>query len=179
MKTRRVVTVVTADHVSDFASDGAPPRSESFEAVPGFEASMIWADDSARLDRLSSIDTTSQSKSWLPKPGGSRLLKVVFPPDSVFASSDFDPVAASAEYQTKLSGLAEAFEQDDPGMHRTESLDYAVVLDGEIWLELDDSREKHLVQHDIVVQAGTRHAWRNKSNRSTTMLFVLLGKQVG
>ncbi|MCI0151409.1 cupin domain-containing protein [Paraburkholderia sediminicola] len=107
------------------------------------------------------------------------MLKVVFPPDSVFASSDFDPGAAGAEYQAKLSGLAEAFEQDNPGMHRTDSLDYAVVLDGEIWLELDDSRETHLVQHDIVVQTGTRHAWRNRSNRSATMLFVLLGKQVG
>ena len=70
-------------------------------------------------------------------------------------------------------GLAETFEPD--GMHCTATVDYGIVLDGELWLELDDGRAELLTQHDIVVQNGTRHAWRNKSNRPATIAFVLIG----
>ena len=48
-----------------------------------------------------------------------------------------------------------------PGMHTTATIDFEVVLDGEIWLELDDGVEVHLRAGDTVVQNGTRHAWRN------------------
>jgi uncharacterized cupin superfamily protein len=57
-------------------------------------------------------------------------------------------------------------------MHRTESIDYGVVLDGEIVLLLDDE-EVRLNTGDIVVQRGTIHAWANRSDRITRMLFVL------
>jgi hypothetical protein len=100
---------------------------------------------------------------------------VTFPPDSVMMSETFDPVAAGREYRENLPGLAEKFEADDPGMHRTDSVDYGIVLQGEIWLELDGGRQVHLKPHDTVIQNGTRHAWRNKSDAPTTMAFVLIG----
>jgi quercetin dioxygenase-like cupin family protein len=59
-------------------------------------------------------------------------------------------------------------------MHRTETIDYGIVLDGEIDLELDDGTETHLGAGDIVVQRGTAHAWYNRSDRVTRMLFVLV-----
>ena len=74
--------------------------------------------------------------------------------------------------QEHRSPLVE-FEPD--GMHRTPTVDYGIVLDGEIWLELDEGRSALLRQHDVVVQNGTRHAWRNKSNRPATLAFVLIG----
>jgi quercetin dioxygenase-like cupin family protein len=64
---------------------------------------------------------------------------------------------------------------DDPGMHTTDSVDYDVVLEGEITLELDDGKEVQLKKHDVVVQNGNRHAWRNKSSAPAVMLFVLIG----
>jgi len=60
-------------------------------------------------------------------------------------------------------------------MHVTDSVDYDVVLDGEIVLELDDGQTVQLRKHDVVIQNGTRHAWRNASDRPATMLFVLVG----
>jgi quercetin dioxygenase-like cupin family protein len=60
-------------------------------------------------------------------------------------------------------------------MHTTDSVDYDVVLDGEIVLELDDGQTVQLYKHDVVVQHGTRHAWRNVSDRPVTTLFVLVG----
>jgi quercetin dioxygenase-like cupin family protein len=60
-------------------------------------------------------------------------------------------------------------------MHETNTVDYAVVYDGEIWLELDDSETLHLTCGDVVVQNGTRHAWRNKGTKPVTMLLFLNG----
>jgi quercetin dioxygenase-like cupin family protein len=60
-------------------------------------------------------------------------------------------------------------------MHKTTTVDYALVFEGEIWLELDDAKTVHLTKGDVVVQNGTRHAWRNKGTASATMLFFLNG----
>ena len=100
---------------------------------------------------------------------------VRFPPDAVFADPRFDPARTAEEQAFHLRGLAERFEAEDPGMHRTDSIDYDIVLDGEIWLELDDGAVKHLRQGDVVIQGGARHAWRNLSDKSATMAFVLIG----
>ena len=62
-----------------------------------------------------------------------------------------------------------------PGMHTTDSVDYGVVLDVEVWLELDDGRLARLGQGDTVAQNGTRHAWRNLGEVSVTMPFVHVG----
>jgi hypothetical protein len=104
-------------------------------------------------------------------------MMVTFPPDSVMMRSDFDPSAFGAEFAQNAPGLAERFEMDNPGMHTTDSIDYDVVLDGVITLELDDGKEVVLGRHEVCIQHGTRHAWRNKTDQPATMLFVLLGAQ--
>lgn len=88
---------------------------------------------------------------------------------------EFDPMTYGAELMATLPGLVETFEPDSPGMHTTDSVDYDVVLEGEIVLELDDGQTVALKKHDVVVQHGTRHAWRNVSDGPVTMLFVLVG----
>ena len=75
----------------------------------------------------------------------------------------------------RLRGLADHFEKEDPAMHKTNTVDCAVVSDGEIWLELDDAKTIHLKRGDVVVQNATRHAWRNKGTKPVTMLFSLNG----
>jgi quercetin dioxygenase-like cupin family protein len=60
-------------------------------------------------------------------------------------------------------------------MHKTSTVDFAVVYDGELWLELDDGEILHLNRGDVVVQNGTRHACRNKGTKPVTMLFFLNG----
>jgi len=50
-------------------------------------------------------------------------------------------------------------------------------MEGELHLELDDGESKKLAPRDVVIQNGTRHAWRNKSSPPATMLFVLVGAQ--
>jgi mannose-6-phosphate isomerase-like protein (cupin superfamily) len=112
---------------------------------------------------------------FVPGPGETRLMFVTFPPDAVMMRADFDPAAFGAEFAQNAPGLAERFEMDSPGMHTTDSIDYDVVLEGEIVLELDGGKEVLLKAHDVCVQHGTRHAWRNRSDKPATMLFVLVG----
>jgi len=66
-----------------------------------------------------------------------------------------------------------------PHMHRTETIDYVIVVDGEIEMDMDDSTVK-LKAGDILVQRGTNHAWANRSGKNARVAFVLVdGKPLG
>jgi quercetin dioxygenase-like cupin family protein len=74
-----------------------------------------------------------------------------------------------------LPGMAEVLETDNPGMHTTDTVDFDVILSGEIYLELDDGAEVLLKAGDCVVQNGTRHAWRNRSSENCVIAVTLVG----
>lgn len=168
----RIVVTERRNGRSVVAFDGTPERVRRFEAVPGFETAVAWATKAgAPLEGL----PVQALASVTPDAGGTRLLVVTFPPDAVMADPGFDPAAAGAEYMAHLPGLAERFEPDAPGMHRTDSLDYGIVLDGEIVLDLGDGGERRLGPGDVVVQRATRHAWRNRSTRPARVVFVMIG----
>ncbi len=175
MHIRRIVTSLDSTGKSVFTSDAAAPRTTEFEHVPGFVTSLLW--ETAPNASVHSVegDPAVSAKSWAPPPGGTNLMFITFPPDAVMMSPGFDPAAAGAEYMQLLPGLAEKFEMDHPGMHTTDSVDYGVLFEGELHLELDDGVTKKLAPRDVVIQNGTRHAWRNKSDKPATMLFVLVG----
>jgi mannose-6-phosphate isomerase-like protein (cupin superfamily) len=169
---RRVVTA-NVDSKSVVQSD-EQMEAYQFRTVPGYAHALVWVNPTTpdlrqdqRFDRY--------PESVVPGPGGTSLHFVTFPPSSVFADPSFDGEAAGSEALIRLKGLADHFEKEDPAMHRTNTVDYAVVYEGEIWLELDDARTVHLKRGDVVVQNGTRHAWRNKGAKPATMLFFLNG----
>lgn len=177
MKIRRVVTGRDSAGRSVFTSCGPAPRSHDFVHIPGMSTTRIWSTPPLPVLGEHTPDPTLAQRSLLPPPGGTGFLIISFPPAFVMQSPRFDPIAARQETLEASPGLAERFEPESPGMHTTDTIDFGVVLDGEIWLELDDGRVEHLRQHDVVVQNGTRHAWRNKTERPTLMAFVLIGAQ--
>lgn len=168
---RRVVTGLNGNDKPSIVSDGEPPRSSAYRHTPGFAVSMVWTTD---CPPAPAADPTPSVVSWTPGPGGTIAMTVTFPPDSVFAEPGFDPVAAGAEQLEITPGLSECFEPDNPGMHTTPTVDYGVVLSGEIMLDLD-GESTMLRAGDIVVQNRTRHAWRNPGTASATVFFVLIG----
>lgn len=176
MQIRRVVLSNGADGQSTVQSDGYAPRADSYASVPGFSSALLWATAANPVvgSSVPAVDTSPEVK-FVPGPGETRLMFVTFPPDAVMMRADFNPAAFGAEFAQKAPGLAERFEMDSPGMHTTDSIDYDVVLDGEITIELDGGKELLLKRHDVCVQHGTRHAWRNKSDKPATLLFVLVG----
>jgi len=170
---RRVVTGHDSMGTSEVALDTPVPRADAFRHIPGMVSRLVWASAPVPGLPFDGVDPTPAVANFVPAPGATRFLIVTFPPDSVFAAPHFNPAAAAAENLAVSPGLAECFEPD--GMHATPTMDFGIVLDGEIWLELDEGRSTHLQRHDVVVQHGTRHAWRNKSERPATLAFVLIG----
>jgi hypothetical protein len=148
-----------------------------FKSVPGYEHTLVWVNPTTPdLNKEQRFDRYPDSV--VPGPGGTSLHFVTFPPGSVFADPSYNSEAARDEALIRLRGLADHFEKEDPGMHKTNTVDYAVVCEGEIWLELDDAKTIHLKRGDVVVQNGTRHAWRNSGTTPVTMLFFLSGAKV-
>jgi hypothetical protein len=169
---RRIVTG-NVNGRSVVESDEPLPAYE-FKTVPGYEHTLIWVNPGTPdLGKEQRFD--SYPDSVVPGPGGTSLHFVTFPPASVFADPSFDGEAAQKEALVRLPGLADHFEKEDPAMHKTNTVDYAVVYEGEIWMELDDGETLHLNRGDVVVQNGARHAWRNKDAKPVTMLFFLNG----
>jgi len=174
MKIRRIVTGLDGNGKAVLQSDTRLERT--FDSLPGFANTLFWSTDGVpEVGVGRGADPVPSVRSYMPGPGGTRLMLVALPPDASMALPGFDPAAYGAEVASKVPGFGEAFEPDAPGMHTTDTVDYGVLLDGEVWLELDDGREVQLQPRDVVVQNGTRHAWRNKSGRQATLLFVLVG----
>ena len=106
----------------------------------------------------------------LEPPAGGTIFRVVeFPPDK--AAADFDRKTAFASM-----GADHAMDPDasrHPGMHKTATVDYAIVLSGEIWALMDEG-ETRLEAGDCLVQRGTNHAWSNRSDQPCLVAFILV-----
>ena len=89
-----------------------------------------------------------------------------------------EPTARPVRTPPPAGGVIVRFTEMAPGaespMHRTETVDVGVVLEGETWLLLDDGSETRVGTGDAVVQRGTNHAWANRSDRPVRMVFVLI-----
>ena len=176
MATRRVVTAKNAAGKSVVVSDAISPREKALIHTPGFVSALQWTVPAAPSLPFDGADPMSQEgKVLFPTPGSSTFFVITFPPDSVFFSPDFQPELAGAEHAAVAQGLAELFEMDNPGMHTTPTLDYGVVLNGTITLELDDGETVELKAGDTFVQHGARHAWRNPTTAPATIAVVLIG----
>lgn len=172
---KRIVTRIGADGKSGFRPGTAPPREDRFQAIPGMRSSILWTTDDVPALPPDDADPVPALRSLHPAPGGSVFMTLTIPPDSAFADPSFDPLAAAEEHARLAPGLAERVEPDVPGFfHTTDTLDYAVVLEGEIWLVTDEG-EVRLGPGDCAVQQGTRHAWHNHGEVPATLAVVLLG----
>lgn len=172
---RRVVAYTGENGKSLLLDSDAAPAVVRYRALPGMQTSVLWATEAnASLDKTASEDPVPDLASVHPGPGESLFMTLTLPPDSIFADPAFDPLAAATEHARHAPGLAERMEPAAPGFHRTETIDYVIVLDGEVILEVDTGMST-LSVGDCVVQIGSRHAWRNASARPATLGVVMIG----
>jgi quercetin dioxygenase-like cupin family protein len=171
---QRIVTGHDRDGKSVILDQLSVPTTFVFKHIRHFEVARVWATSASPAIPRDHADPAASLTSVLPVVGGTVCMKVTFPPDAIMAEDAGKPEAL-AEQGANLPGLAERFEPDAPGMHTTDSVDYGVLLDGELWLEVDGGADRCIKPGDIVIQNGTRHAWRNRSDRPATMFFVLIG----
>ena len=147
---RRVVTGHDKSGKSIVLTDGHPPNGLAI-AERGVAFYEIWnTNEGSAPITAAEAEPTNRPIELGPKPHG-----------TVIRILDF------------LPGFSEKEAGHPPFMHRTETIDYGIVLEGEIFLLLDDS-ELHLKAGDIVIQRGTNHAWENRSDQLARMAFVLV-----
>ena len=116
-------------------------------AVPGQFSTLMWCTDSMPCDMPvgeKAEDMGGRILGTYPPVNGTRFM--------------------IAEYPPGVTGK----------MHRTETIDYIIVLDGEIDMELDEGRMTNLKRGDVMIQRGTYHSWINRSSETCRMAFVLI-----
>ena len=172
---RRVVTGHVGDK-STIIADGVPARTEIFKATPGMATSYMWATPAQpTVPGEPVVETLTDRTPFLPDVGETRFIYLQVAPDSVFMDENFDPAASGEEMMALEPEMMAVMEPENPGMHRTQTIDYVIVLDGEICLEVDEQEEVLVKAHDVVIQNGTRHAWRNRSHKPVLLAIVLIG----
>lgn len=172
--TRRIVAFVGEDGRSRLLPDETAPRLADYVAPRGMRTSILWATEPGVSLGRAVIDPVPALTSVPPAPGGTLFETLTLPPDTVYAEADFDAALAAAEMARHVPGMAERMERDAPGFHRTESVDYVIVLSGEVWIVVDDG-EARLGPGDTLVQLGSRHAWQNRSAAPAVLAVVLVG----
>jgi mannose-6-phosphate isomerase-like protein (cupin superfamily) len=159
---RRVVTG-HRDGKAVVLYDGPAPNQKLRQAS-GLVSTLLWVTDETPADISGSMDKSVREIGVPPPPGGTIFRVVDFPPEGT---------ARSREAILKEMGVTDDGGARHAAMHRTRSIDYAIVLEGEIDMLLDDS-EVHLRAGDVLVQQGTNHAWVNRGTAPCRMAFVLI-----
>lgn len=172
---RRVVTGHNDDGRSVIEIDGLAPQRYDSPDVPGFGATVVWwTADEVDLAKRSDPAPGGIEVPMAPPTGGSIFRIADFPPDAVYSPEAIARMFGEMHGEhAQADGVAHG-DARHFWFHRTQSLDYAIVLSGEITLLVDDG-ETTLRTGDVVVQRATNHAWSNRSGEICRMLFVLMG----
>ncbi len=170
-KGARRIVVVDENERSKVISDGPTPDVRTDPARPGFSSSRIWVTDRTPA-RLNNVRESLHLPHTLePPPGGSVCRVVTFPPDASF-NGKVGGREVQAYFAAMGSPAASTYsaKAPHPYMQKTRTLDFCLVLEGEITLVLD-TEEVTLKAGDTVVQRGTNHAWSNRSDRPCVIAF--------
>lgn len=159
----QAITRNDASGTSECAITGRLPETTAL-LYPGATYWLVWGTE----DGVATVgtDVAAVQKPFFPGPGGTRFIVVRFAPKVAAgggagtpSSEEFEAMRADAE--EKFPGLfdAHANDPDKGAFHTTDTVDYAVVVEGELLLELDNGHTERLTPGSCVVQRGTRHAW--------------------
>jgi len=136
----------------------------------GTGASHLWRTFATPADNSGAEDTAVGKVELAPPEGGSVFRVVEFAPDGDISS--MDPAATANELGAHSAG---GELQRHPGTHRTDTIDYAVVISGEIDMWLDEEKDDvHLKAGDVIIQRGTNHAWVNRGDKPCQIAFILI-----
>lgn len=170
----RVVTGHDADGKAVVASSGPLPTVVEIAAIPGTVFHEVWSTAGMPAPVDNGDDPTTGRLTLPPPPQGTRIRFVDIPPDSdEFLAHGAARMQDAFTQAGDVGASTVKADSPHPLMHRTESIDYGIVIDGEMTLVLDDA-EVLLKAGSVVVQRGTNHAWANRSGRPCRMLFVLV-----
>lgn len=167
---RRILTGHDAQGRSVFVEDGPSPAEKTVPGRPGYRVTNLWR--TMPGGRIDAADSIARHEGVLPPKGGTVLRIIEWP------AEDQSPEALQKRLEQTFKAIyPDADHRPDssrhPGMHETATVDYALVLEGEI-VALMDEGEKLMRAGDVLIQRGTMHAWANRSGRPVKMAFILV-----
>jgi mannose-6-phosphate isomerase-like protein (cupin superfamily) len=163
----RVVTGLDANNRSTTLFDSIMPLEVGKSGNPG---AVLWTTDTSPAG-FSQDDTGKRPIGIAPPDNGTVIRVVEFPPIDDAKVASMDP-----NFMMKVVGAnapARGVPVSNPLMHRTRTVDYAIVMSGEIDMMLDD-KTVHLKAGDVAIQQATNHAWLNHSKEPCRVIFVLM-----
>lgn len=164
-KLRRVITGHNEEGKSIVEFDGPPIEFGSL-----FE---MWITDSSPADNKYNNDAAKRKVRLEPPPNGSifRFFKI-FPKSPSMSTEELEKDTA-ARFAAIDATHCRQDTSRNPGMHKTKTVDYIILLEGEVTLLLDED-EVDLKPFDVVIQRGTNHAWINKGSKPALLVAVLI-----
>lgn len=169
-KIRRVVTGHDAQGRSAILFDGAAPCVKQMDSMPGLALTDLWESLDAPADNSGSSDAVDRPVRLAPPVRGSLFRIVEFPPDSAWKGK----VDADAAFRSIGAASARDHDSSDPLRHKTATIDYIVVIKGEIYA-IVDTGEVLLKPGDVFIQRGTMHSWSVRGNEPCLIAVVLIG----
>jgi len=166
-KVRRIVTGVNAAGRACIISDTQMPTAEVAPGAP--VRAGLWITDAAPASNEGAHDPVPDGVITRIPPahrGGTVFRIIDFPPDSAHA-------LAPAELERRGARTTPERSAKHPGFHVTDTVDYAICLEGEIWAVLDEG-ETLMRAGDVLIQRGTYLAWSNRSGRMCRVAFILI-----
>ncbi len=168
---RRLITGENEQGRAVFIEDGPSPAVKTVPERPGYRVTNIWR-TSASPCAIKEADSIHQQKGVLPPQHGTVIRVIDYPPEptdqkeiAAMQAATFASLYPDADHTLKAG--------DHPGMHKTDTVDYAIMLEGEITAILE-GEEKIIRAGDILIQRGTNHAWANRSGKPARIAFVLI-----
>src|SRR6266508_3934587 len=168
---RRVVTGHNRAGKSIFVSDDISPHV--YVRRPGSAiVTELWETTASPADNRGNEDAIKRGFRLPPPKNGSVFRIIEYPPDRERVAA----LAVELAEPDDGSGRIDAADRSNPrhlGFHKTASIDYAIVLSGEIYALMDEG-EVLLKPGDVLIQRGTNHAWSNRTAEPCTVAFVLI-----
>jgi uncharacterized cupin superfamily protein len=166
---RRIVTIDDERSKSVAIADGPAPNRLIDPARPGYSSAQIWVTDATPAQISHAHDALSRMHGIVPPTHGSVCRIITLPPDDGFRGK-VGPKEIEAFFRTAGAPNASTYSATAPHpyMQKTRTLDFCLILEGEVTLVLD-TEEVALSAGDTVVQRGTNHAWSNRSSRPCTI----------
>ncbi len=169
---RRVVTGHDENGRAVVVSDAVATQFLERPSRPGVRLTNFWIERGSPAEYDGPTETCTGNFVLHPPPKGSTFRCVEFLPEDPEVMKTLDGKAAFGEMGASANIVEGA---RHPFMHRTDSLDYAIVLSGEIWMMMDDKEDDLLLKTgDVVIQRGTNHAWSNRGKEPCVIAFVLV-----
>ena len=168
-RVRRVLTGHDAQGRSTFIADGPAPNVKEMAAMPGLALTDLWETERRAGEQRRRRRCRRRPVHLEPPKNGTILRIVEFPPDSAWR----DGTDGKAGFKSIGAGHAQDKASADPMMHKTSTVDYIIVLKGEIYAIMETG-EKLLRAGDILVQRGTNHSWSVRGNEPCIVAAVLV-----